>query len=173
MEGFSGGSVVKNPPANARRCGRCGFDPWVRKIPWRRKWQLLQYSCWENSMTEEPGRLQWWGLKESKMTEWLSTHARCWNELFNCIIVSLSKIMKDISTGWLIAILLQCWRLDQSSFRSTFQKWLDFKTSLWLSYWTFIVHTCINPSYLFLLTYLFLSHSNKHPIWHQQRFQQK
>ena len=19
---------------------RCGFDPWVRKIPWRRKWQL-------------------------------------------------------------------------------------------------------------------------------------
>ncbi|CAM9764257.1 unnamed protein product, partial [Rangifer tarandus platyrhynchus] len=18
---------------------RCGFDPWVRKIPWRRKWQ--------------------------------------------------------------------------------------------------------------------------------------
>ena len=22
-----------------RRCKRCGFDPWVRKIPWRRKWQ--------------------------------------------------------------------------------------------------------------------------------------
>ena len=21
-------------------CRRCGFDPWVRKIPWRRKWQL-------------------------------------------------------------------------------------------------------------------------------------
>ena len=20
-------------------CRRCGFDPWVRKIPWRRKWQ--------------------------------------------------------------------------------------------------------------------------------------
>ena len=29
-------SVVKNPPANA---GEQGFDPWVRKIPWRRKWQ--------------------------------------------------------------------------------------------------------------------------------------
>ena len=27
---------VRNPP-NRRRCG---FDPWVRKIPWRRKWQL-------------------------------------------------------------------------------------------------------------------------------------
>ena len=22
-----------------RRYKRCGFDPWVRKIPWRRKWQ--------------------------------------------------------------------------------------------------------------------------------------
>ena len=28
--------VVKNPPTNA---GDQGFDPWVRKILWRRKWQ--------------------------------------------------------------------------------------------------------------------------------------
>ena len=28
--------VVKNPPANAGRHKRPGFDPWVRKIPWRR-----------------------------------------------------------------------------------------------------------------------------------------
>ena len=33
--GFPGGSVVKNLPARRR----CGFDPWVRKIPWRRQWQ--------------------------------------------------------------------------------------------------------------------------------------
>ena len=31
--------VVKNPPASAGRCNRHGFDAWVRKIPWRRKWQ--------------------------------------------------------------------------------------------------------------------------------------
>ena len=24
-----------------RRCRRCGFDPWVGKIPWRRKWQPI------------------------------------------------------------------------------------------------------------------------------------
>ena len=35
--GFPGGSVVKNLPANAGHTGD-GFDPWVRKIPWRRKW---------------------------------------------------------------------------------------------------------------------------------------
>ena len=33
--------LVKNPPANAglRECKRSGFNPWVRKIPWRRAWQ--------------------------------------------------------------------------------------------------------------------------------------
>ena len=38
--GFPGGSVVKNLPASlpARRL-RC--DPWVRKIPWRGKWQPI------------------------------------------------------------------------------------------------------------------------------------
>ena len=30
--------VIKNPPANAGNMRR-GFDPWVRKIPWRKKWQ--------------------------------------------------------------------------------------------------------------------------------------
>ena len=35
---FSSGSVIKNL-ITSRRCKRCGFDPWVGKIPWRRKWQ--------------------------------------------------------------------------------------------------------------------------------------
>ena len=31
--------VVKNPYASARKHKRCRFDPWVRKILWRRAWQ--------------------------------------------------------------------------------------------------------------------------------------
>ena len=34
--GFPGGLAVKNLPVNVRNAG---FDPWVLKIPWRRKWQ--------------------------------------------------------------------------------------------------------------------------------------
>ena len=34
--GFPGGSVGKE---SACQCKRPGFDSWVRKIPWRRKWQ--------------------------------------------------------------------------------------------------------------------------------------
>ena len=32
--------MVKNPPAKSRRHKTCRFYPWVRKIPWSRKWQL-------------------------------------------------------------------------------------------------------------------------------------
>ena len=31
--------VVKNPPDNAGRHKRRWFSPWIRKTPWRRKWQ--------------------------------------------------------------------------------------------------------------------------------------
>ena len=34
--GFPGGISDKEP---ACQCRRCGFDPWVWKIPWRRVWQ--------------------------------------------------------------------------------------------------------------------------------------
>ena len=45
--------VVKNPTANA------GFDPWVGKIPWRRKWQPTPvFLPRESPWTEEPGGLQ-------------------------------------------------------------------------------------------------------------------
>ena len=34
---FPNGSVVKNLQCRSRR--RCKFDPWVRKIPWRKAWK--------------------------------------------------------------------------------------------------------------------------------------
>ena len=36
--GGPGGSVVKNLSASVGNV-RFGFDPWVRKIPWKKKWQ--------------------------------------------------------------------------------------------------------------------------------------
>ena len=29
----------KESACQCKRCRRCGFNPWVGKIPWRRKWQ--------------------------------------------------------------------------------------------------------------------------------------
>ena len=50
------GNSGKEPTCQRRRHKRCGFDPWVRKIPWRRAWQPTQYSCLENPMDREV----WW-----------------------------------------------------------------------------------------------------------------
>ena len=37
--GFPGVAKDKEPSCHCRRCKRHGFDPWVGKITWRRKWQ--------------------------------------------------------------------------------------------------------------------------------------
>ena len=77
------------------QCGRPGFDPWVGKIPWRRKWQptpvllpgkfhgprsLVGYSPWGHKQLDTPERLHFHFLTLA---------------LFNCvdlsIIVCLSK----------------------------------------------------------------------------------
>ena len=57
---FPCGSDGKASAYNARRPG---FNPWVRKISWRRKWQSTPVSL--------PGKSSPWGLKELDTTEQL------------------------------------------------------------------------------------------------------
>ena len=47
---------------------RIGFNPWVEKILWRRKWQPTHFSilAWKIPWTEEPGGLQSMGVSESQ-----------------------------------------------------------------------------------------------------------
>ena len=65
--GFPGGAC------QCRRCKRCGFDPWVRKIPWSRKWQSTQYYYLENSIDKGAWQTIVWGHEESGTTEHAST----------------------------------------------------------------------------------------------------
>ena len=39
LYGLSGGASSKEPECQCRDLKRCWFNPWVRKIPWRRAWQ--------------------------------------------------------------------------------------------------------------------------------------
>ena len=57
-----------------RRCKKCGFDPWIGKILWERKWQptpifLLGKLQGQRSLTGYSP----WACKVSDTTEWLST----------------------------------------------------------------------------------------------------
>ena len=88
-ECFLGGFSGKESTGQWRRRKRRGFDPWVRKISWRRSWQPtpvflpgeghgnpLQYSCLENPID----RGAWWAMvhevaKGWTRLKWLSTRA--------------------------------------------------------------------------------------------------
>ena len=60
----------KEPTCRCRRLKKCGFSPWVRKIPWRRAWQItpvfLSRESHGQRSLESYGP---WGRQESEMTE--------------------------------------------------------------------------------------------------------
>ena len=39
LMGLPGGTSGKEPICHCRRHKRCGFNPWIRKIPWSKNWQ--------------------------------------------------------------------------------------------------------------------------------------
>ena len=56
---------------------RCGFDPWVMKIPGGGRGNPLQYSCLERTpRTEEPGGLRSMGLQRVRHDGKNCTHAQ-------------------------------------------------------------------------------------------------
>jgi len=75
MRDFPGGASGEESACQCRKCRRQGFDPWVRKIPWSRKWQPTPVFL--------PGKFHGqrslvgysaWSCKELDMTEHTHTH---------------------------------------------------------------------------------------------------
>ena len=70
VKGFPGGTSGKEPIYQCRKNKKHRFNPWVRKIPWRRSWQptpvfLPGASHGQRSLAGYSP----WGRKESDMTE--------------------------------------------------------------------------------------------------------
>ena len=73
----------KKSACQSKKCRRHPLDPWVGKIPWRRKWQsttifLPRKSCGQRSLMGYSPQSR----KESDKTEWLSKHPQ-WLHLIN------------------------------------------------------------------------------------------
>ena len=51
--------MAKDPPC---QCSRGGFNPWVGKMPWKRKWQPIPVFLPGNTMD----RRAWWATKRSQ-----------------------------------------------------------------------------------------------------------
>ena len=57
------------------QCRRCEFDPWVRKIPWRRKWQpTLVFLSGKFHGQRSPVGYSPWGGKELDTTQLLNNN---------------------------------------------------------------------------------------------------
>jgi len=81
------------------QCGRPGFDPWVRKIPWIRKWQstsvllpgkshgqrsLVGYSPWGRKESDTTEQLHFfWKIVENRGAWYAAVHgvAKSWTKL--------------------------------------------------------------------------------------------
>ena len=62
--GFPGCISGKEPAGQGRGHKRCGFNLWVKKVPWRRAWQPTPvFLPGESPWTEESGGLQSMGLQ--------------------------------------------------------------------------------------------------------------
>ena len=69
-----GSASGKETVYQCKRHKRCGFDPWVGKIPCKTEWQPTPvFLPGESPWTEEPGGLQFKGCKELDKTEVTNT----------------------------------------------------------------------------------------------------
>ena len=78
----------KESAYRCRRCKRCGFDPWVRKISWSRKWQptpvflprkfngqrsLAGYSPWGRRVRRDWAHIHIYNIKFTILTTFKSS----------------------------------------------------------------------------------------------------
>ena len=91
---------------SACQCKRCGFNPWVRKIPWVRKWQPIPVFLPKKSHGHRSlAGYSPWGGKESNPTEWIShTHIHCSSRKGRCnqslILLSNCSFYSYILVVW-------------------------------------------------------------------------
>ena len=68
--GFPGGAGGKEPDCQGRKQKSPSFDPWVRKILWRREWQPTPvFLSGESHGQRSLAGYNPWGHKESDTTE--------------------------------------------------------------------------------------------------------
>ena len=93
--GFPSGSESKETTCGAGP----RFNPWVRKIPWRRKWRLTEVLL--------PGEFQgqkslagysWWSHKELHKTERLTLLLFLRQTFLNIVVVYISFLVKAMAT---------------------------------------------------------------------------
>ena len=86
---------------SACQCGRCGFDLWVGKIPWRRKWQSTPVFLPGNPMD----RGAWWATVHgvakgwTLLSDWACTYTLKYLGM-KCLYVCNLKYFNNNKNRW-------------------------------------------------------------------------
>ena len=164
-------------------CRRCRFNPWLGKIPWRRKWQPtpvngnpLQYCCLENSM-DRGARYGATVHVVAKSWTWLSTQAcrlqrecivnwtgyknnffiACWCFrvlIMNVLWVKIWFMVCQCKYGLIIDAMSRCWR----QFVYKKQNWhplMTFKNIISYSFFCINMRLSMNSKLGYLLVNFF------------------
>ena len=93
---------------SACQCRRRGFDPWVRKIPWRRKWQPTPVFVPKNPMDRGAWQATVHGVAKSQT--WLNTPsphipfkvATFWLYSLCCTMYSACLLHTAVCMSWVV-----------------------------------------------------------------------
>ena len=100
--------MVKNQSAFACQCRKCGFDPRVGKVPWRRKCNLLQYSCLENSMDRGAWQATVYSIGSQRVRHDLATKQQSYKNKFIFLIKKLKAKPHNTPQNHCILELPEC-----------------------------------------------------------------
>ena len=127
--GLPSWSSGKEFACQSRRCWRREFDLWVKKIPWRRKWQpipvfLLRKSHGQRNLAG----YSWKGPKET----WLK-------QLSSSSSIDMTQNLRE---GWLQYAWMKCctfWTFSGSLEIDTIEPWT---TQVWIAWapWSLLLH---------------------------------
>ena len=128
MQDFPGGSDIKQSTCHYRRYRRCLFNPWVRKIPWRRKWQPTPELF--------PG-------KSNGQSAWQATKSQIWLTHSHLILIRSACVLSHV---WLfVTPLTVAHQAPQSMgfFQAWILEWVAIsfsRGSFWLRDQTWVSH---------------------------------
>ena len=99
---FPGGASGKEPTCQCIRHKRPGFDPWVRKILWRRKWQPAPLFLPGKSRGQRSlAGYSPWGRKKCDTTEHTHKQQQC-----ICLCVCVCVCVYAVMVVTIIEIIL-------------------------------------------------------------------
>ena len=143
-----GGASVKESACQSKKHKKCGFNPWVRKILWKRKWQSTPVFLpgkshgQRNLVGYSP-----WGLKESDMTDHIQMHTE-----------KHESIKKGVDTK------VHCWILKPIIVTTTLMRFLSlpsWRNPFILFIYFKVIDTIPKCSYCFLNNFIFSTLKSK------------